>query len=351
MKILLIHSGSPARESVDLWRIIRPFKELSKHVDWQIDHRPDLIPRSLYDKDAKVDTEELIKELEKLKDYDIVWSSYFPDATMFDCMMFVQMKYGTKFVLDCDDDLYNVPKHFPLWSQVGYKGIKELQYTVEETPYLVVSTPYLKKHYESKRQAPTYLLKNYIGKDFVHKPFNNKEVVIGYFGSITHKVDVLDTGFVEALQMIIDKYPNVHVLAVGQDLGNYLPKDRYTYHVGKPGKSWVEEIWPNINCDIATGPLIDDKFNKSKSNIKYLEATLIPSVFVASNVEPYKDIKGILTDNSTEGWYEALEKLVLDEELRKKLLKQAQEDVKLNWTIEYNWPELRDIVSLIFRDK
>lgn len=359
MKILLAHSDKklPSRESIDLWRIIRPFRELEKNVDWQIDRVSYLIPDELFDEESKVKTDELIKHMETLKDYDIIWTSYFPDAILFDVMGFMHLKYGTKFVLDIDDDLFNIPKHNNIWNSAGYQGVKDLQYMVTNSPYLVTSTEVLLDSYTNRRKHPTYLLPNYIGDDFTHKPFDNGEkIVIGYSGSVTHKKDLFDTGFIDALQQIMHKYKNVHVGTVGVAIDAYLPKARYTHHNGKPGQAYIDEIFPNINCDIAVAPIVDDAFNRGRSNIKWLEATKIPAAFIGSNIPPYKGTvkngkTGLLTDNSSEGWYEALETLILDKTLRKQLIKNAQKEVDTKWSIEKNWKVLKEIVQTIHDDK
>lgn len=359
MKILLAHSDPklPARESIDLWRIIRPFRELEKHVDWQIDHVPYLIPDELFDENANVKPDELIKHIETLKDYDIIWTSYFPDAILFDVMAFAQEKYGTKFVLDVDDDMYHIPEDNGMWQSTGLKGIKELQWMIAEASYVVASSEILKAEFAKHRSGATYVLPNYVGSDYSHKPFDNGDkLVIGYFGSITHKKDLFNTGFFDAIQQIMHKYKHVHVGTVGIPINAYLPKSRYTFHPGKPGQAWLDEVWPNINIDIAVAPLEDTQFNSCKTNIKWLESALIPSAFIGSNVSPYKDSvvrgkTGLLTDNSSEGWFEALESLVMNKTLRKKLTANALKEVTTNWAIESKWPVLKDIIEAIYNDK
>lgn len=352
MKILLCHSDPelPSRESIDLWRIIRPFKELAKHVDWQIDHQGYPIDPDLQDDTGQVHTDKLVGEILKLSQYDIVWSGYFPDATLFDVMMFVQEKYGTKFVLDMDDDIYHLPEDNSFWQSGGIKGVQELRYMIANTSYMVTSTKNLKAEFEKHRKLKTYLFPNYIG-GYKHKKFDNGDkVVIGYFGSVTHKKDLSETGFIEALHQIMHKYKNVHVGTVGANIEAYLPKQRYEHHKGIPGRAWVDEVWPNINCDIAVAPLQDTQFNRCKTNIKWLETAMIPAAFVGSNIEPYKGSvtegeTGLLVNNDSESWYEALESLVLDKELRQRLAKNAMAEVKKNWSVSSNWEALKDIVD------
>lgn len=357
MKILLAHSDPkmPARQSVDLWRVIRPFKELAKHIDWQIDHQTYVIDPSLIDTNNQVETPKLLKEIDRLKDYDIIWSSYFPDAVLFDVMTFMHEKYGTKFVLDVDDDMFHIPSDNGVWKSIGREGVADLQWTVKEAPYLVTTTEQLQKEFKLHRVNPTYVFPNYVNDDYTHKPFDNGDkVVISFFGSVTHKSDFENTGLTDALKQLMRKYKNVHVGSVGLEIEG-LPKARYTFHPGKPGQDWLNEVWPNINCDIAVAPLVDNQFNRCKSNIKWLETALIPAAFVGSNVYPYKGTvehgkTGILTDNSTEGWYEALEQLVLDKQLRTTLAANARKEVISKWHFNTKWQQLKQLVEDIYAD-
>lgn len=355
MKILLLHSDSKlaARESIDLWRVIRPFAELAKHSDIEIDHRRYLLESLVDSKNSRLEASVVAKECEQLAKYDIVWSSYFPDAVLFDVMQFVSLKFGTKFVIDIDDDVFHIPAHNSIWNTAGYEGIKSLQYIAENADFLVTSTPVLQAELAKHRSKPTYLLPNYIGSDYKHKPLDNGDrVVISFFGSITHAKDLEDTGCLKAIEKLVNKYPQVHFGTVGLKVRPKVPEGTYTFYPGKPGQAWLDEVWPNINADIAIAPIVDNKFNRCRSNIKWQETALIPAAFIGSNIPPYKDTvingkTGLLVENNEKSWYKALEKLVLDKELRLKLAKSAQKEVEKNWLIKNNWQKLQEILDQV----
>lgn len=358
MKILLAHSGEnlKARQSLDLWRLIRPFRELEKHVDWQIDRQDTIIDERLMNSADQINLNELAGELERIGQYDIVWTGYFPDEVLFDALMFVREKYGTKIVIDCDDDFWNVPPDNPLWRQENVEhDLAATKYVILETPYLVTSSVPLLKHYRQLRDKPTYLMQNYIG-GYEHRPFNNgSDVVISFFGSVTHVKDLERTGFDKALRRLMKAHPQVRAGAVGLEIKTMTGtlRKRYTMHPGMPGIDWLTKLWPNINADIAVAPLQDNTFNRSKTNIKWQEAAMIPAAFVGSNVPPYlgtvEDGKtGLLVDDGEDNWYNALEKLVLDASLRKELAHNAAAKVKAEWMIADNWPKLKTIVEDIY---
>jgi glycosyltransferase involved in cell wall biosynthesis len=101
---------------------------------------------------------------------------------------------------------------------------------------------------------------------------------------------------------------------------------------------------------IGIAPLIDDTFNRSKSNIKWLEYTMKHIPTVASNVEPYRSIKhgvtGILCD-TPEQWYVALKELIEDSKLRDRLAENSYKEIKKNWQYDKNaklWKKAIDSV-------
>ena len=361
MKILLSHSNGNLkdRESIDIWRVIRPFKELEKYVDWEINHTEYLIPSELFSSDNRVNAEELAQEVEKLGQYDIIWTSYFPDAVLFDTMLFVQAKFGTKFVLDVDDDFYNIPLSNPIWKSAdANKNVAEIQYIIENAPYLITSCPNLYQSYSTIRELEdlrTFMFPNLIG-DYSHKPFDNgKDVVISYAGGISHTKDLENTGFLEAVKLLMKKYPQVRLGSVGIPFKKITGtlKKRYTFTPGLPGKAWIDTLFPSLNADIYVAPLENSEFNRKKTNIKWLESAYIPAVFVASKTPPYSlsvinDKTGVLVRDGVEFWYATLEKLVLDKELRQNIAKNALKEIEKNWSIKNNWTLLKNIVEEIY---
>lgn len=90
----------------------------------------------------------------------------------------------------------------------------------------------------------------------------------------------------------------------------------------------------SIQADIAFAPLMNTQFNSCRSNLKYLEYTLAGAAFIGSDLAPYKCVKhnqtGLLTGEA--GWYDAIKRLIDDEELRKHLHTNAVADVRENYT-------------------
>lgn len=358
MKLLAIHSvwgDNKKTKAFDLWRIYRPIQMLKKHTDWQIDEQPTLIPEM--EKYAKLEdftTKELEAAVEKLGSYDLIWLTYFSNPTFYTLLKVVQARYGTKFIIDVDDDLFAIKLDNPIWLKLTDENVYHMQCMVRDADYLTCSTEALAQTFRERRTQPpesVNVLPNYISDDYKHEPIDNKDkVVIGYFGGSSHYGDLDNTGIVPALEKIMHEYKNVHVVTCGIPVEQYLPKARYSYHEGAPGTDWVTKVFPELNFDIALGPLEESLFAEGKSHIKWQESTRMGAAFVASNVGPYRELHNgfdaLLVNNTTEEWYEALKKLLDRPKLRTEMVKLAQDQLKM-WRLELNWRHHKEVLESI----
>jgi hypothetical protein len=91
------------------------------------------------------------------------------------------------------------------------------------------------------------------------------------------------------------------------------------------------------DLDVNLAPLeLGGRFNDAKSAIKWLEAALVATPTVASPTRPFRDavddgVNGMLADTSDQ-WRAALESLVTDDGLRRRIGDQARRDALLRWS-------------------
>lgn len=358
MKILAIHSvwgDNTKTKALDLWRIYRPIQMLKKNTDWQIDEQPTLIPNmEKYKKIEDFSPKELEKAVETLGQYDIIWQTYFTNPTFYALLKVVKARFGTKFVIDVDDDLFAIKLDNPVWLKLTDENVYHMQCMVRDADYITTSTEALAETIRSKRDhkpESVYVLPNYISDDYKHDPIDNGDkLVIGYFGGSSHIGDMNNTGVIPALEKIMHEYKHVHVETCGMPIESYLPKARYKYNEGGQGTDWITKVFPALNYDIALAPLEESLFAEGKSQIKWQEATRMGSAFIASNVGPYKDLHNgfdaLLVNNNTEEWYEAIKKLVDRPKLRKELVSNAQNQLNL-WRLEINWRHYKEVLQSI----
>jgi len=88
---------------------------------------------------------------------------------------------------------------------------------------------------------------------------------------------------------------------------------------------WIQE---HNRWHIGIAPLQDIEFNRCKSHIKYLDYSALGLATVCSDLPAYHSIidqwvDGVLVDNTTEAWYNALKRLIEDAPLRTAMARNA----------------------------
>lgn len=307
---------------------------------------------------------------ELTKKWDIIFSSYIDEPIGYVQMAFWAERNNCTVVIDIDDDVWRLPKTNPVYEHYhpGSEKLTILTSILEHVPYVTTTNAYLQNRViqECKRNhRNTIVLPNMIdlsSYDYTKIPEVKREnLVITHFGSTTHFQDLMEQGFVSALQRIMQKYPQVELRTVG----NWIPQfttlfgKRYRQIMGKPDVyEWMSDVWPSMmaQTDIFVAPLADIPSNRSKSDIKLLEAGAGKKPIVCSRMRPYNDTVGItesiayLAGNEKE-WFEKLEKLVTSEQLRKERGEELYKYVSENRTMQGNvgrWKEFFERVHSIF---
>jgi O-antigen biosynthesis protein len=154
------------------------------------------------------------------------------------------------------------------------------------------------------------------------------EVRIGYFAG-TKGHDKNFATVEDALVRILEKYPNAKLVLAGP-LNISEKFDKLQSQLEKlPFVPWKGHLENISNVDINIIPLEDNPFCESKSELKFFEAGIlgVPSVAVKNSTylrEVEDGVDGFLAGNENE-WFEKLERLILDENLRKNMGKEARE--------------------------
>lgn len=365
MKVLILHSSANGAEdervsAVDLWRITRPWQELRKHVDWQVSEQKTAVREiEKFSHTHEFTDNEIEKSGTYLKQFDVIHSSYFTNAAQFALLMVNQQRHGTKFILDIDDDMFSINPDNPFWLKSSDRDVYNMQMMIKNVDYITTTTEHLAKELRKRRtqKADTVMVvPNYLPSVYsFRKPENPGRVVIGYFGGASHFRDLNETGCIEAVERLMHKYKHVEFKTVGMITDKYVPRARYEFIEGVRGEKWAKELLPSLSFDMALAPLEDTIFARSKSNIKWQEATSIGAAVIASDVGPYKDLKhgerALLVKNDIESWEYAIEELITNQMKRKQLVQNSLEDVKKNWLMKDHWQVLKDVIERVTNDK
>ncbi|WP_419728603.1 glycosyltransferase [Lichenicola sp.] len=148
-------------------------------------------------------------------------------------------------------------------------------------------------------------------------------------GTKTHDADFLVAG--PAILSLMQRHSQVRLRIVG-DLtlppGFERVSDRVEELAGTDYRAYLGLL---AQADIAIAPLEATLFNDAKSNIKFQEASILGLPSVVSPRQAFRDVvvqdsNGLLAD-TREDWETALERLVLDPQLRQRLGARALIDV------------------------
>jgi len=303
---------------------------------------------------------------QKIIETDIILFQRPQDDRWFNFLKIAQ-KHGKIIVADYDDHPYNVSPLNPAYRYYGTTNVQfkwpdgkvdmlwidgENGFSIEDnitrqdyfraafkrSDMVSTTTPILQENF-LKINKNTVVLPNLVDFDlYPQVECVKKEVRIGWQGGNSHYEDLFMVS--KAIKKIIKKYKNVKFVFFGDmsiaGLFKDVPKDRIEWH------NWVKYVaYPyklaTLNLDIGLCPVIDNEFNRSKSAIKYLEYSVMKIPTIASNVPPYSPVikdknVGLLVNDDQ--WFQAMEQLVKDKELRLKLGKNAYDNVYENYNID-----------------
>ena len=96
----------------------------------------------------------------------------------------------------------------------------------------------------------------------------------------------------------------------------------------------------SINCQVIVQPLLNNEFNRCKSNIKFLEAAALGTPLIAQRLNIYEPYTDLLFDDSAE-LQEKLDYVLSDREKFKSIIKKQKKELDngrggKGWWLENN---------------
>lgn len=251
-----------------------------------------------------------------------------PYSEQFKQLVELAHKYNKPVFYDIDDLVYDTSytdqldyvKTLGKEEKEAYdSGVRSYGKLMELCDAFITSTTDLKNEL-LKLGKPVYLNRNLaseelisISEQAIDKTIKDKKKIkIGYFsGSITHNenFDLIRS----VILKILKEFPQTELHLVGHltipdEMKNY--KKQLIVH---DFLDWT--LLPSLvaEMDINLAPLVDNVFNRAKSEIKWLEAALVGVTTVASDIGSFSEIitnetTGVLVADGM--WYEQLKDLI-----------------------------------------
>lgn len=273
----------------------------------------------------------------------VVWMGLHTPRSV-DLFLHLKAKHGKRFVTEMDDFVFSIPRYNI--ASIPYQPGSEMTQTalrqIRESDALIVSTPYLASKYAAFNDR-VYVIENTINLSLWRKPSRptGKErqgVKIGWMGGGTHNEDHVSV--LPAILEALEKCPNLRLnyISGGPAPKQYLGHKRIAFeHAYRDIEAYPKWI-AGKRFDIGIAPLIDNDFNRAKSNLRWLEFAAMGCPIVASNIEHFRRTvehgkTGYLA-GTREEWVKYLTELVDEPELRENIGGAARHEVETNWTPE-----------------
>ncbi|MES2508806.1 MAG: glycosyltransferase [Pseudomonadota bacterium] len=264
---------------------------------------------------------------------------------------------GSKLVFEIDDDLMDEEalKERRYQHDIA-ETVQKVRYLAQRADLVLVSTePLAKKFYALNKNVQ--VIPNALDAELwrLNKPRTHTEgqfkrdplgpVRIGYIGTSSHHADL--ELIRQAMRTIEEKYGTtveIEVVGAFQDVTPTFGK-----RVGLPKKNdypnFVNWLDQRVHWDIGVIPLTQEKFNFSKSYLKFLEYAALDMAIVVSEHETYRAVaipekNCLVATDTVEAWVKQLSRLIDDIELRTALSIAARKSCIEQHTLEKITPKI-----------
>ncbi|MFC4161825.1 glycosyltransferase [Chitinimonas lacunae] len=256
---------------------------------------------------------------------------------------------GARLIYTLDDNLVDLGIDSP---QRGFPSDLDrnvVRWLIREADGVIVSTEALARRFAGLNHnilvVPNQLDERLFPSELASRPERDK-LVIGYMGTFSHQADFAMV--LEALRALLHDYPGrtrfefigvttnpaIFELLRGYDFDALSCGDDYHY------PNFIRWAGRQLDWDIGIAPLRDERFNRYKSDIKYLDYGLLGIPAVYSDMPIYRDSvrdgeTGLLAAADVDAWYRALQRLVEEDALRQSIRRQAFTEVARQRTWKY----------------
>lgn len=287
-----------------------------------------------------------------------VWQPVFYDHTL-EFFNELRQKYGKHTFIETDDNYLDVPPWNEAYHSFNPSSVNRAIVTecMSWADGLIVSTPHLKELY-SKFNENINVVENsldfkgdrsFVGWDSV-SPRKHRGIRIGWIGGRSHFNDLILVAPV--LREILQKYPEVTLCLVNSALQPSCKALGVKYPFeGLSNVHYADRSVPinryaafaaSFGFDIGIAPLVDCNFNRSKSNLRWLEYSALKIPTIATNISHFSQtirngIDGFLIrENDLQEWKDKLELLICKTSIREEIGRQAYNRIKKDFNLKIN---------------
>lgn len=258
---------------------------------------------------------------------------------------------GGKLIYEVDDNLLDSNKLI----QQGYQGnvdslTEKVRWLAKNADEVIVSTKELVNIFATFNPR-VHLVPNRLDEELwrIGKPrltgkgvFQKEEgdpIRVGLISSPTCTLNL--TSVADAVKRIENEFGEQVEFEVIGAFQNAKPL--FGKRVGLPKNNdyprFVNWLQRRVHWDIGIIPSINDELSQNDCMLKFIEYTALRLPVIVSNTNGFlsickQDHTALLVNDNADSWYEALKKLIQDNQLRTRLVANAYEDLQINHIID-----------------
>lgn len=282
-----------------------------------------------------------------LQSCDIAILGYCHVPMILALIMMSQEHFKKKMVAEIDDYVIDTPDYNPAYRSGFTPGNPYEKVIIEHLKLsnaVVTSTNFLKQSL-SRFNDKIFVIPNCINFDVWN--MNNEidvsdKVRIGWIGGANHDEDL--RVLVDVIPKVIAKTGNAEFYFVHgipqyiKDLTKIYPKNvKYTLD-WSPIEKYPKFI-SKFGFDIGLAPLVMNKFNEAKSNLRWLEYSALKIPTIATDIQPYSesidnDKSGFIVSNNPQEWVDRIVELIKSKSMRKEIGNNAYNKIKKEFNLK-----------------
>ena len=290
----------------------------------------------------------------------VIWGPVHYDHTL---QVFNEMRqtYGKLTLVEIDDNMLDVPPWNEAFHSYGPNSYHRriAMESLKMADGLIVSTPHLKEIYAPYNENITVVENSldfkgdsgYVGWGTV-RPKKHRGVRVGWIGGRGHFDDLMTVA--PALREMALKHPEVRLCLINSALKLSCEALGKPYPFAGLDNVFIADRSVPVNryprfaahfgFDVGLAPLIECNFNKSKSNLRWLEMGALGVPTVATDIHHFSrtvrsGVDGLLiSGNDLQKWQDALELLITDTPFRENMGRTANKRIRDDFNVKKNAP-------------
>lgn len=305
---------------------------------------------------VRIDGERMEIDLSGLEQAElIVIQRTFPRAAGVETLLDTLFGLGIPVIYEVDDLLTGIPDDNPMADYTDAAS-DVLVALMGRCHALTVSTPALAEHYRQYNPRVHVQLNPIDERIWTPRTPPAKagrRLRLGFAGTATHTADLRLAE--DALIEILARHRERVELCLFGCATERLAALPGVLNIagGLPYAQYAQTL-RRLELDVGIAPLVDNPFNRVKSDIKWLEYSMAGIAGVYSELPPYASVAegetGLHAGSDTESWIVALERLIADGALRQRIASRAQREVLAQRTARHAGASLAAIYEEIILD-